>query len=183
MARQPPLRVASHQLAACLAWPAAAAARSAEGQGAREGRDRWTVTDRAAGGCRCRWVSSSRRSRGSLLLPRPIRSVHLCRGPGRVAALGAPTGHSSPEHPHGSPPVAGSVRRRATPALDASWAHAHAHAPCARNPSSPDDARARRWRAAAPEAKGLIGWLLLPAYSQASRMRRLRDWLAGATPE
>jgi hypothetical protein len=28
-------------------------------QGAREGRDRWTGTDRAGGGCRCRWVSSS----------------------------------------------------------------------------------------------------------------------------
>ena len=56
------------------------------------------------------------------------------------------------------PPVACSVRRRAPPALDASWAHAHAHAhaPCARNPSSPDDARARRWRAAAPEAKAMM---------------------------
>lgn len=68
-----PLRVPLHHLAACyLACLPPLQLNVQFGHGAREGRDRWTGTGRAAGGCRCRRVSSS-----SL-----TRAVHRCRGPG-----------------------------------------------------------------------------------------------------
>ena len=74
-------------------------------QGAREGRDRWTGTDRAASwGCRCRWVSSQSRSP----FPRTI-GPSLSGGP-----AGSPVSDHRPDTARRSIPAPRCVRRAAT---------------------------------------------------------------------